>query len=50
MNQPISDFGKLQDILVGVPLVKVEPQYDDKGERISRLLTWSTGETCLVTG
>ena len=50
MNQPISDFGKLQGILVGVPLAKIESQYDDKGKRISRLLTWSTGETCLVTG
>ena len=50
MNRPISDFGKLQGILVGVPLVKIEPQHDDKGKRISRLLTWSTGETCLVTG
>ena len=50
MSQPISDFGKLQGILVGVPLAKIEPQYDDKGKRTSRLLTWSTGETCLVTG
>ena len=50
MSRPISDFGKLQGILVGVPLVKIEPQHDDKGKRISRLLTWSTGETCLVTG
>lgn len=55
MNRPatlllVSDFGRLQGILVGVPLAKIEPQYDDKGKRISRLLTWSTGETCLVTG
>ena len=50
MSQPISDFGRLQGVLVGVPLAKIEPQYDDKGKRISRLLTWSTGETCLVTG
>ena len=50
MNQPISDFGKLQGVLVGAPLAKIEPKYDDKGKRISRLLTWATGETCLVTG
>lgn len=49
-RESISDFGLLQGILVGVPLVKIEPQYDDKGKRIARLLTWSTGETCLVTG
>ena len=50
MTQPVSDFGHLQGVLVGVPLAKIEPKYDDKGVRISRLLTWSTGETCLVTG
>lgn len=50
MTQPVSDFGRLQGVLVGVPLVKIEPQYDGKGKRTSRLLTWSTGETCLVTG
>ena len=49
-HQSVSDFGRLQGILVGVPLAKIEPQYDGKGKRISRLLTWSTGETCLVTG
>ncbi len=49
-QQSASDFGRLQGVLVGVPLAKIEPQYDDKGRRISRLLTWSTGETCLVTG
>lgn len=49
-QQPVSDFGRLQGVLVGVPLAKIEPQYDGKGRRISRLLTWSTGETCLVTG
>lgn len=49
-QKPVSDFGRLQGVLVGVPLAKIEPQYDDKGKRISRLLTWSTGETCLVTG
>lgn len=48
-QQPVSDFGRLQGVLVGVPLAKIEPQYDDKGKRISRLLTWSTGETCIVT-
>ena len=55
MNRPatlllVSDFGRLQGVLVGVPLAKIEPQYDGNGKRISRLLTWSTGETCLVTG
>ena len=49
-QQSASDFGRLQGVLVGVPLVKIEPQYDGKGRRTSRLLTWSTGETCLVTG
>ena len=48
-HEPVSDFGRLQGILVGVPLAKIEPQYDDKGKRIARLLTWSTGETCIVT-
>ena len=49
-HQSVSDFGRLQGILVGVPLAKIEPQYDGNGKRISRLLTWATGETCLVTG
>lgn len=50
MTQPVSDFGRLQGVLVGVPLTKIEPQYDNKGKRIARLLTWFTGETCIVTG
>lgn len=46
-KQPVSDFGKLQGILVGVPIRSIEPQYRD-GKRVARLVTWTTGETCLV--